>query len=661
MILLNNGWELTYFTYYEKLKEQHPILVCPENTFPKCWDYLNPRKFNGVHYLGIPNAIKMKKTFAILVLVMAIHSLNAQTDSYTISFENANHHEAEITATFPQITSDTLSLRMARSSPGRYALHEFAKNVYNVKAFDGEGKPLKITRPNPYQWNVTGHNGTVKVQYTLFGNRGDGTYAQIDETHAHLNVPAVFMYVPKLDKRRIEVTFNVRTDLNWKVATQLPLVSGSTYYAPDFQYFMDSPIEISDYDIREFQVTSNNKKYNIQFVLHHNGTEAELDTYFEKVKKIVLEQMKVYGELPDFDFGKYTFLACYLPNASGDGMEHRNSTTVTSTRALSDGGMEGNIGTVSHEFFHSWNVERIRPKSLEPFQFDRANMSGALWFAEGFTSYYTNLFLCRTGLISPTQYVEGLAGTFNYVWNSPARQFFGPVGMSEQAPFVDAATSVDPVNRENMFISYYSYGSMMGLALDLSLRQNGLNLDGFMKLAWQTYGKTEIPYTLENLQNLLGQYAGKDFGDNFFNNYIYDSKMPGYAGLMKSVGVELKQNMEEPYFGANTRNDPSGAVLIVNNTKIGSPAYVAGLDNGDNIVKVNGAALPKEIPFPDFLKQFKVGDTLHIDYERYGESKSTAVVLGPNPTYSISLFEKGNIPVSEKLLKARREWLNQVK
>ena len=130
----------------------------------------------------------------------------------------------------------------------------------------------------------------------------------------------------------------------------------------------------------------NGKK--IRFTIHDPGTEQEVDEYFEKVKKIVDQERKVYGELPNYDFGKYTFLACYMPQASGDGMEHRNSTVITSSRSLGEGGMEKNIGTVAHEYFHSWNVERIRPKGLEPFDFSKANMSGALWFAEGFTSYY---------------------------------------------------------------------------------------------------------------------------------------------------------------------------------------------------------------------------------------------------------------------------------
>ncbi len=258
---------------------------------------------------------------------------------------------------------------------------------------------------------VSGQSGTITIQYILFATRGGGTYSQVDETHAHLNIPATFMFAPALSDRKIEVTFDVREDLDWKIATQLPLVSGTTYSAPNLYYFMDSPTEISNYMLRSFEIDGKT----INLALHHNGTEEEADTYFEKVKKVVLAEKEVYGELPHYDYGNYTFLACYIPNASGDGMEHRNSTIVTSTRSLADGGMDGNIGTISHEYFHSWNVERIRSKSLEPFDFEAANMSGELWFAEGFTSFYTVLILCRAGLISPEEYVDGLAGTFNYV------------------------------------------------------------------------------------------------------------------------------------------------------------------------------------------------------------------------------------------------------
>lgn len=595
----------------------------------------------------------MRLLLILLVLILSRNPITAQTNTYTISFENAVHHEAKVEVTFPDLNEDTLSVRMSRSSPGRYALHEFAKNVYGFKAMDSKGKRLPVSRPDPYSWNITGHDGTVHISYTLFANRGGGTYSQIDETHAHLNIPATFMYAPTLSDRKVEVNFKVRKDLNWKVATQLPLVSGTIYAAPNLHYFMDSPTEISDFGLREFNVDGQT----IQLVLHHNGTEEELNTYFEKVKKVVLAEQEVYGELPRFDYGKYTFLACYIPNASGDGMEHRNSTILTSTRSLDDGGMERNIGTVSHEFFHAWNVERIRPNSLEPFNFEAANMSGALWFAEGFTSYYTGLILCRAGLSSPEEYIEGLSGTFNYVWNSPARQFFNPIEMSFQAPFVDAATAVDPVNRENMFISYYSYGSVLGLALDLSLRSEELNLDDYMKLVWEKYGKTQTAYSIEDLHQSLNQYAGAAFGDTFFNSYIYKSEMPDYQSLLGSVGVLLKTNPEVAYFGASVSLDGDGNGEIKTNPKMESPVYKANLDKGDIITSINGEPFPDGKQFDDFLSQFKPKDILKIEFERFGIPKSTDVELISSPAYSILPMEKDGAKPTKKQLEARKAWL----
>jgi predicted metalloprotease with PDZ domain len=569
----------------------------------------------------------MKYLFVLLITFTSLITYAQKDDvatSYTISFENAVHHEAQVAVVFSNVKNNEVTFRMSRASPGRYAIHEFAKNVYNVAVTDGKGNTLNTTRPDPYSWKVTGHDGTIQVSYTLFANRGGGTYTQIDETHAHLNMPATFMYMPTLASKGMQVTFNAR----------------------DLQYFMDSPTEISNHSIRSFAVD----KQTINFVLHHNGTEAELDTYFEDVKKVVLQQKEVFGKLPDYDYDTYYFLACYISNASGDGMEHRNSTILTGTRSLADGGLKRNMGTVSHEFFHGWNVERIRPQSLEPFNFEAANMSGELWFAEGFTSYYTSLMMCRAGLLTKEEYVKGLTRTFNYVWNSPARAFFNPIEMSYQAPFVDAATAVDPVNRNNTFISYYSYGSALGLALDLALREKGLNLDDYMKLVWQKHGKKEKPYTIENLHNLLKKYAGDDFGDFFFQNYIYKSNMPDMHRLFESMGISLTQDASKASFGISVTNG-----TITQNTTIGTAAYKAGLEKGDKIIKVNNKSITKDNPFNSIIPSLSPNDVLNITYERYGVIKETTATLQKDPSYTIEL----NSAISDrKIVKRRNLWLD---
>jgi predicted metalloprotease with PDZ domain len=588
------------------------------------------------------------KTASLVFLLFSGFWIFAQTNSYRVSFENAVHHEGVFKMTFPDLDQDTLVLRMANSSPGRYAFHSFAKNIYSFKARDGKGNPVSIKRPNPYQWNVYGHDGKVTVEYTLFANRGDGTFSQIDETHAHLNIPSSFMYAPDLKERPIEVSFKVPEESDWKVASQLKRVDEKTLWAPNLYYFMDSPIEISNFDSREFKI--GDPQQTIRFVLHHNGTTEELDHYFEGVKAIVKEQKDVFGELPKFDFGEYTFLACYIPNVNGDGMEHRNSTILTSTRSLASEGLKRNLGTVSHEFFHAWNVERIRPKSLEPFDFDNADMSGELWFAEGFTSYYTNLIRCRAGQITPEEYIKGLNGAFNYVWNSNGRQFFNPIEMSYQAPFVDAAASLEPQNRNNTFISYYSYGSVLGLALDLSLRQSDLNLDDYFKKVWQQFGKPEKPYTINDLHVALNEYAGKEFGDNFFNGFIYSSKMPDYEKLFASVGISMKQNDTSGYFGGSVKENE-----IISNTLIGSPSYLAGLENGDVIISVNEIVLTPEKTFSDFLKEQKSGAILNLVYERYGKTKAASLTLGKDPKYTISIDTAAN----DSSIRRRNLWLKQ--
>ncbi|GAB2761160.1 M61 family metallopeptidase [Salinimicrobium soli] len=588
----------------------------------------------------------MRAMFIFLIFAATGFS---QTNTYNISFENSTHHEAVIKATFPEIKSDTFEVRMSRTSPGRYALHEFSKNVYGVKAYNSKGKELEIFREDPYSWKITGHDGTVKIKYILFGNRADGTYTQIDETHAHLNIPATFMYSEELKARPVEVSFDTSQHPEWKIATQLKHLENNTFFAPDLYYFMDSPTEISDYDMREFSVNGKN----IRFVLHHPGTEQEFQEYFEKVKKIVLQEKEVFEELPNYDFGEYTFLACYMPNVSGDGMEHRNSTVLTDVTSLSEGGMTENLPTVSHEFFHSWNVERIRPDSLEPFDFTEANMSGALWFAEGFTSYYTNLILTRAGLLTPEAYVESLNGTFNYVWNSPATEFFNPIEMSYQAPFVDAATSVDPVNRENTFISYYSYGSVLGLALDLKLRKKGLNLDDFMKLTWQKFGKPEVQYTISDLEATLVTYAGKDFATDFFNNYIYNSKMPDYENLFATVGLQLERASKNAFFGTSVKTDSNGAV-IYGNIQRNTPAYEAGLDKGDRIIEVNGEDVWEQNSFDTVLEKYKPGEKLRLLIERHGQTFRKVVTLTEDPTYTISIDPEAG----KKEIMARQKWLS---
>ena len=440
----------------------------------------------------------MRSSMRILAVAVALLvRLGAQQGQapvvYTVSFPAPEHHQATVEVTFSNVPAGTLEARMSRSSPGRYAVHEFAKNVFDVQAFDGTGKALTVTRPNPYQWDVTGHDGTVRIVYRIFGDLVDGTYLGIDSTHAHMNMPATLMWARGMDNRPSRITFTPPAGSAWKPATQLfPTADPWTFTAPNLQYLLDSPTELSAYTLREFKVANpDGKSYTIRSAIHTESSAGDIDQYAAGVEKIVKEMVTVFGEYPEFDTGTYTFLADYLPTNGGDGMEHRNSTVVSGR-----GNVRFGLGTVSHEFFHAWNVERIRPQGLEPFNYEEANLTDSLWVAEGFTQYYGSLIMGRAGLSDVKRTVSGMGSTADSVVNGSGRQFRSPVEMSHNAPFTDAARAVDPTNFSVTFISYYTYGAGVALGLDLALRDktNGkVTLDDFMRAMWKVHGKPGGP------------------------------------------------------------------------------------------------------------------------------------------------------------------------
>ena len=603
-------------------------------------------------------------TFAGIVSIPAVAAGQSARGNapvaYEIAFPNAVHHEAQVKVSFADVPGGPLELRMSRSSPGRYALHEFAKNVYSVRALDSKGRELMLSRPNPHQWNIAGHDGTVVVTYTLFGDRADGTYAAIDRTHAHLNMPATFMWARGMQSRPITVTFRpLRSD--WKVATQLaPTRDPITFTAPGLQYFMDSPTELSAHDVRSWAVTSGGRTQTIRFALHHEGTAAQLDSFVVNVKKVVAEQEAMWGELPRYDNGTYTFIADYLPYASGDGMEHRNSTILTSTRPLSTGAA-GNLGTVSHEFFHAWNVERIRPKSLEPFDFEEANMSGELWLAEGFTSYYDDLFIRRAGLMDVAEYAQSLTGNVNAVMNAPGRRFFSPVGMSQQAPFVDAAASIDPQNKANTFISYYTYGAALGLALDLEIRSKfpGRSLDDFMRRMWVKYGKTERAYTLDDVRRTLGEAVGNPaYADDVFRRYIMGSDLPRYESLLAAAGMLLRRAKPgAAWIGDLGLRVQDSGIVVGAPVLLGTPAYVAGIAQGDRIVSIGGRAITSAGDADTAVAAIRPGGRLVVVIAGRGGRREIRVVATENPRMEIVSYEAAGLPVTKTVKKLREGWM----
>lgn len=601
------------------------------------------------------------KNAALLFLIVASIALGQDKIEYQISFDNALHHEAEVTVKLPNIPMKPLEVRVSRSSPGRYAIHEFGKNVYNVRATDSKGKPLQISQPNPYQWDISGHNGNVIITYTVFGDHADGTYLGIDATHAHLNMPATFLWAREMEGRAISVTFKIPKGSNWKIATQLARTDDPfTFAAPNLQYFMDSPTELSNYALREWSATDRDKTSTLKLTVHHNGTGEYVDAYAVAAKAVVLEEMAIFGELPAFDYGEYVFLADYLPHSSGDGMEHRNSTVISSSQSLKSK-FTGLLGTLAHEFFHAWNVERIRPKSLEPFSFEEANMSGELWFAEGFTSYYGPLAMMRSGVMNIDQFAQSLSGAANGVINAPGKRFFSPVEMSRQAPFVDAATAIDRTNHTNTFISYYTWGAALGLGLDLTLRTKlpGVALDDLMRVMWQEFGKTEKPYTNEDIRVVLGKITkDQTFADDFFNRYIYGKEVPEYEKLLAPAGLLLRKAKQgKASFGSASIIFDGGKAMLRSGTLLESPFYKAGLDRGDRIMKIDGMTIAGSKDLDSLLTKHKPGEVVKIEYESRDTLHTVSVTLEEDRQLEIVPYEHAQRPITEGIKNFRNAWL----
>ncbi len=596
---------------------------------------------------------------ATVALALLPTALGAQV-AYDVAFPNAVHHEAIVTLTLTALPPDPVQLVMSRSSPGRYALHEFAKNVYGLTAVDGGGKPLPITRTAPNAWEIAGHDGTVRATYTLYGDMGDGTYAQIDPSHAHLNMPAAFLWARGHHHDSISVRFHPPAGSDWKAATQLmrradPLA----FTAPDLQYFMDSPTELSDFTWREWIVGGADRADTIRMVVHHQGSEEDVDRFVESARRIVHQAAAVFGELPRFDHGTYTFIADYLPWMSSDGMEHRNSTILTSRRTLAESATDL-LGTVAHEFFHAWNVERIRPRALEPFDFERANMSGELWFAEGFTSYYGPLLMMRAEATDLPDYALQLADGLNEVINAPGRQFGTPADMSRQAPLVDAATSVDPTNEANTFLSYYTWGSVLGLALDLTVRSRfDLSLDGLMRLIWRRHGTPETPYTLDDLEALLAEYTSDEpFAADFFDRYVRGRDVPDLEPLLALAGLALRpRGPGEAYLGAETLEYDGRGATLASGTQIGSPLYAAGLDRGDRILRLDGSPIRSAADWRRVESRRRSGDVIEVVFTQRGRQRTVSLTVAADPRLDVVTFEALGRTVSDEVRAFRRAWL----
>jgi len=459
-------------------------------------------------------------------------------------------HRLDVEMVLPDLPDTPLELRMSVASPGRYALHDFVRGVTDLQVTDDQGRAL-VVRGEPGRWTISEHPSTVRVRYRVRGNRVDGTYLAVDGTHAHINMPATLLWVPGLERRPARVSFQPPASLSWSVATQLlPTAIPLTFTAPNLQYLMDSPAEFSAFTTRTFTVRDRERSATFRLALHDAGTAADADAYARDLEAITGEAMAVFGSLPVFESPEYTFIADFLPTAAGDGMEHRNSTVLTSMSAIA-GARRSLAEKGAHEVFHAWNIERIRPKSLEPFAFDRANESGELWLGEGVTNYYGHLLLARAGIVPLANIVATFGESIDQVVRSTARQRRSVVEMSRLASLVDGAGPEAKGGIEGGFLSYYTWGETIGLALDLTLRarsDHAVSLDTLMQRLWERFGShrgepglVPRPYEEADVEAALADVSGNAaFARSFMDRYVRGRETPDFAALLVPAGFRLQ-------------------------------------------------------------------------------------------------------------------------
>jgi len=592
--------------------------------------------------------------------------------TYRFSLPEPEHHWMQVEAGFSELGPGPLELRMSRASPGRYAIHDFAKNVYDVHASGPDGRELVISRPDPSGWTVGEHGSSVTVRYKVFGDRVDGTYLAVDTTHVHMNMPAAIMWARGLDDRPATVTFSPPDPSlarrTWSVATQLH--PGSTpleFTAPNLQYLIDSPLEFGPIATRQFSVDG----HAFRFAAHQTGTDEELSRLMRDVERVVREEGAIYGEFPAYEPGYYTFLADYLPNADEDGMEHRNSTVMTSSSTIR-GDRTRLLDTVAHEFFHCWNVERIRPRELEPFDLDRENMTGQLWLAEGFTQYYGPLVLQRAGVVNLDYTRQTLTALVDTVVNSPGRAVRSAEEMSRLAVFTDGGRPIDRTNWSNTVISYYPFGAAIALALDLSLRERTdgrVALDDFMRAMWRTHGKpggsregyVDRPYTAADAEARLAEVSGDpEFARDFFNRYIQGREAADYAHLLRNAGFVVRKRDAGRAWLADLRMDPrTDGARITAEVPANSPAYAAGIDEGDAITQVAGERTGSAEDVNSAIGRRRPGDRISITYiDRAGVSRTATVTLAENPHLEIVAAEAAGGSLTPAQRAFRERWLN---
>ena len=580
--------------------------------------------------------------------------------SYQLSMSRPMSHlfEVQIIVEVPEELKDkSLQFQMPKWSPGRYAVFDFAKNVQEFRA----NGPVK--RIDDQTWSVAPQGKTsINVSYKVFSNDLSGTFSQLDNRHANYNGGSIFMYVVGHKPDPVRLTIHAPT--GWRIVNGRTDRPGQTEWQfPNWDIMIDTPTEIApDWTQDDFSVDG--KKYHV--VVHSFGPEGGRRAALVKdIEKIVRAEVGMWGP-PEFD--EYTFLIHFAADdRSGDGMEHLTSTQIIQPGALADPGLyEGTLGTVAHEFFHVWNVKRLRPQELGPWDFTRPLATRGLWVAEGFTNYYGHLMLRRAGLWDDREFLRREAETIRGIESAQGSHLMSAEESSLSAPFLDDAPHAQLTNLRNTAISYYPKGELIGMVMDLLVRgrtKGKASLDDIMRDMYEefylkspnsSYYLRGRGYQTEDLERVASHRAGFDLSD-FFKRHIRDVEVLPYEEAFAYAGLRLvKTQSEEPYdAGVSLQFDDPREVRI-ENVRNNSPAEDAGLQANDQILLLGGKAVTRD-SWRRTLARFKPGDSVPVTVKRDRRTIKANIVLGQPERFDYRIEEKTEATPEQKQLRAA--WL----
>lgn len=585
----------------------------------------------------------MAKFFFLFVLLLSQSFVDAAiTAEYSISFPEPHTHYLEVELNLTGIGKKPIDLKMPVWTPGSYLVREFSKGV---ESFTANGKVEKTTKNT---WRITPSSESLKVKYKVYGFELSVRTTFIDADMALLSNAAVFCRVDT--KEAVTYVVNVSPHASWKqISTSLKSIENNVWKrkAKDFDELVDSPILIGNQKLHTFDVKG------VPHTVAMAGTVEYDDTrLISDMQKVCTEACRVVGEHPCTD---YTFIIVNATGGSG-GLEHANSCVLHTARTsyTNESQYKNFLGLVAHEYFHLWNVKRIRPIELGPFDYDNENYTKQLWISEGFTSYYDDMICQRAGIISSDRFLEITSSNINAIENLPGDKV-QPVCESSFDAWIKYYRPNE--NSNNSTTNYYTKGSLIGLLIDIQIIQaskGSKNLDDLMKALYQKYYKDKKRgFTEAEFQKECELLAGKDL-NSFFQKFVYGTDPFNYNAYFEEVGMKLNNaNAGRADLGLGAGLGNSGGKTVVSSVVRDTPAWKYGLNVNDEIIAVDGYRINGDIG--PFVAGKDEGDTLHLMIARDGIIRGLDVKLEPYVTFAarIERIQKPN----ETQLTLQKKWL----